>query len=392
MRPTTAITPFTVALVACLTAPVGLDQGASAWPPPTASIIAIAAGDLDADGDDDLIAVDVAGGRIYLLLGGVDVVPSRAAVTTASRSVALPGLRAPVAVVVAVATRSVVVFDSPAAGPRLTVFDAQLTETAQATVPIPAPGPGTTATLTPSTFGPAMNTIFGSVPNAVFYFEPDGIGDTPPLIAVLPQAGAIPFAAVASASGFVIPGNPATPRVFVSEPMRTQRADTSAPGVFTWTTVRSGMEWSAQTVADVTGDSFPDVVGFAPEGGAAAKLCVLDVQAGTTPPCFDTPFGMDTAALAVGGVVQPAQTDVVLLHVPPGGGQASLFVAPRIRIMGGNVVADNVSAPASFTIVAPLLALAQLDGVGGREIVLVGRDGNVICARASGSLPVRCAP
>lgn len=388
------------ALGGCLSAPTGLDPGAidapiiTPWPPPSANIIAIATGDVDGDGKEDLVAVDGGNARVFLLRGGADIDPMRATVTTSSRSAPLPGLRPPVAVTVAAVTgmRFILVFDTPIAGPRLTVFDAQLAQNGQTSVGVPPAAPGGIVTLTQSTFGIGMNAVFGSVPNAVFFVEGPAVDDPVPAVLVLPQIGATPFASVLATSGYVTMGAPGTPRVFVSEPARTQRADSGGPGQFTWTPARTGGDWTAQVIAEVSGDTYPDVVGFSPEGASPARICASDVNAAGAPPCFNTAFGMDTATLAAGSVVQPGQTDLVLLHVPPvPPGMASLFLVPDLRIMGGNVVADGFSPPGNFSVDGPLVAVAQLDSAG-EEILLVGRDGEIICLRSTGGAPVRCTP
>jgi hypothetical protein len=212
-----------------------------------------------------------------------------------------------------------------------------------------------------------------------------------PTVMTLPEGG-MAFANVLAVGGFVVPGTPATPRVFVSEPTLAQRADSPSMGTFNWSTNRpAGALWQAQAVGDVMGtsDTFPDVVGFAPEGTMNADICVLDVQAASAPTCYDTMFGMDMVSMALGPVVAPGQTDVVLIHVNPGmPNNTAVFVVPRLRV-AGSVMADGFSAPAMFPITEPLLALAQLDGAG-KEIILMGRNGAVQCARSNGGAPVAC--
>jgi hypothetical protein len=395
------------ATAGCLSAPTGRDPDAidaatdgtvnpNAWPPPAASIVAITAGDVDTDGKDDIVALDTGGGgRVFLLRGGVDLDPTRPSVTTVSDSATLAGLRAPAAVTVAIAAgrRHIVVLDNPPAGPRITIFNAALVQTGQSSISLPAATGGQTVTLGQTGFGMNMNAVFGSVPDAVFFMEGNALGMASPSVMTLPESGATPFANVLAVGGFVVPGTPATPRVFVSEPTLAQRADSPGLGQFNWSTNRpAGAPWQAQAVADIIGtsDTFPDVVGFAPDGAMPADICVLDVQAGSAPPCYATQFGMDMASIAVGPVVNGTQSDVALIHVNPGmPNNTAVFVVARLRVAGGMVQADSFSPPTMFPIMEPLLALAQLD-TAGKEIIVMGRNGAVQCARSNGGAPVAC--
>lgn len=389
MRPLPTLA-LPVALAGCLTAPTGLAPGDAAlgsWPPPGASVAAVASGDVDGDGKDDLVVVDAAGDQVHLLRGGGDLDPTRATVTTSTRSVALAGLQAPAAALVArvAATRFVVVVDTPATGPRLTVFDPDLRQTGTVALPTPAPGGGAVLTLTGSNFGQSMSAVIGAAPTGVWFVEGDRLDDPAPMVVPVPQS-TTPFTAVIAAGGYGAPAP--TPRIFASEAGLTQRAD--APG-FGFSSIRTTGEWTAQALVDLTGDQLPDLVGFAPLGAASAELCLLDVQLAATPDCWTTPFGMDSASLAVGSVVSPGQTDIVLLDTPPAPAPAGLFVVPRLRLQGGALVADGNSAPGMFAVGGARLAIAQLDG-GPAEILLVGGDGQIVCARASGTAaPARCA-
>lgn len=384
----------------CLSAPTGRDPGTidangdgpnNLWPPPAANIAAITAADMDNDGKDDIVAADAGSGRIFLLRGGTDIDPARAAVTTASDSAPLVGLRAPVAVTVAVyaGMKYVVVLDNPASGARLTVFNAQLDVVSQVNAGPPAAAANATVTIAQTTFGMGMAAVFGSVPDAVFFFEGNQLPLASPVVLTLPVTGATPFAQVLAVGAYVASGP--MPRVVVSEPTLAQRADTPSVGVFNWSINRPvGNPWSAQAIADITGDTFPDVVGFAPEGAMPADICVLDVQGATAPACYDTMFGMDTASIVVGPVVAAGQNDVILAHVNPGApSETSVFVVARLRV-SGTVMADGFSLPASFPIVNGRLALAQLD-TAGKEIIVVGTNGAIQCARSNGGMPLPCA-
>jgi len=383
----------------CLSAPTGLDPAAidastTIWPPPGADITSIASGDVDGDGKDDLVVVDVGNGRVHFLRGGGDLDPTRSTVTTATASAAIAGLRAPTAAIITrvESARFIVVLDSPTAGPRLSVFDMQLRPTGTTTIGgVATPTSSDVVTLNRSTFGMGASATLVTFPTSVAFVEGASLDDATPSVMMVPAAGAT-FSGLLGATGYVVLGAPAVPRLVVTSATLTQTGDAPTQGVFTWSPVRSGSTWTAQAFAEVTGDAFPDLIGFSPNGGAAASLCIFDVQTGTNPPCYTTPFGMDNAQLAVGSVAGVDQDDVVLLDAPPGGsGMANLFAVPRLRIVGNAVTADGTGSPLMINLTAPRLALAQLDS-GPVEILAMGRDGRVVCARVTGPTPSLCAP
>lgn len=394
-----------LAAAGCLSAPTGRDPAAidaadtdatgTAWPPPAASIAAIAAGDLGNDGKDDLVAADAGNARVFLLRGGVDIDPTRAAVTTASISTPVVGLRAPAALTVAVhnGQKFVVLVDSPTGNARVTIFNASLAIVSQTSLAAPSPPMTATVTVAQTSFGVNMNAVFVSLPDAVFFVEGPALSTASPVIMTLPETGATAFTSVLAVGGYVAGAAPGTPRVFVSEPTLVQRADTPSMGVFTWSTNRSGASpWTAQTVADITGDTYPDVVGFAPESTNPADLCVQDVQNQLTPTCYDTQFGMDTASLVVGPVVAAGRNDVILAHVnPQATSNTAVFVISNLRVSGGAAAADGFSSPAMVPVMDGMLALAQLDAAG-KEILLVGRNAAIACLRSSGAAPIACSP
>lgn len=402
------LSPSLLVAAGCLSAPTGrdpalvdaptgpdamIDASANAWPPTAADIVAIGAGDLDGDGLDDVFALDAGTARVYLLRGGTDLDPTRPAVTSASDSAPLADLRAPAAVIVARdgSTPYVVVFDNPAAGPRFTVYDSALDMVSQTNAGSTPAAVGQAVSLIQTTFGMSDAAIFASIPDEVFFFEDDQLDEASPNVLALPQTGATPLASVTAIAGYRVPGAPSEPTVVVSELTSGQKAISTGPGNFTWSTVRAtGAEWTAQAVADVTGDTYSDIVGFAPNGGSSADICVLDAQSGTSP-CAATPFGMDTATIAVGPVVAAGQRDVVLIHEMPPGTMTSVFVVPRLRL-SGTLMVDTIAQPTNVAVTDAMLALAQLDAAG-KEIIVMGRDGTVVCARSTGSAPpVACAP
>jgi hypothetical protein len=390
----------TLALGACLSAPTGRDPGAIdapvdadhdgpgvAWPPPSADIAAVASGDLDGDGIDDLIAADITSQRVYWLRGGVDLHPTSAAVTTATASAELAGLQRPVAMAVVElgAARFVVVLDSPASGgPRVTVFDMTLTQRGTNRITgSPTPAPADVISVNRSTFGPDMDATFLTLPDAVVFIEGDALVTATPAILGLPPPGG-GFDDVVLATGYV--GAPPMPRVAVSQARQAHRADATGPGQFDWTAVRSGgVDWTAQLVADLDGDGYPDVLAFDPNTVDDALLCGLDVQGQALPTCYQTRFGMNSARMVAGPLVAIGQTDVLLTDIRPGQQLTSVFVAGRVRIAGGAVVADFDSPPLDTNLPEGLPAILQLD-TGPSEIVVMGKDGAVLCARPTGSM------
>jgi hypothetical protein len=403
-----ATLPFLVLVGGCLSAPTGrapgdidasdapVDGSGAAWPPPAANIVAIGAGDLDADGKDDIIVADQGGGgRVFALRGGVDVDPTRPTVTTASRTAPLTGLRPPAAAIVAKngTTPFVVILDNPATGPRLTIYDSQLAMVSQSsagTTPAPA---GAIVTLSQTTFGMGQNAVFGSIPDALFFIEGSSLPAASPVVMQLPEAGATPLPTdVRAVAGFVASGAPPSPTVVISEGDHAQKAISTGPGAFTWSTVRTtGALWSSQAAADITGDAYDDIVGFNPNSTANAQICLLDAAGGTTPNCYQTPFGMDAASIVVGPVVNATQDDVILTNVnPQNQTMTGVFVVANLRVAGSNVMADSAGAPTDFPVQDATVTLAQLDAAG-KEIILVGRTGTIICARSNGvQVPSAC--
>lgn len=390
----------TLALGACLSAPTGidpadLDAAGTTWPPPGADIIALGSGDVDGDGKGDVVVADAGNARIHLLRGGGDLDPTRATVTTSAANAPLAGLRPPAAITVATVAgaRLIVVLDNPTQGPRLSVFDMTLQATGTAMLSVAAPSTTATVTVTQSSFGMDMDSVFATVPDGVAFIEGSRLDDLSPQVMLVPAPAGTPFVAVLAATGYVPLGDPPIPKVAVSELALSQRADAMS-GNFTWSTIRptaTTTDWTAQVVAEVTGDQFPDIVGFAPEGSKNdALLCILDINAGAALPCFQTPFTHDTATLAVGKVVDGEQTDVILVHTPPTAGQASVFIARNFRVMGGNAVADSASPPFDINLTSPRHAVLQLDD-GPEEVVLMGTDGVVVCARNGTPRLVPCA-
>jgi hypothetical protein len=394
--------PFLLLVGGCLSAPTGrapgdidasdapVDATGAAWPPPAANIVAIGSGDLDGDNKDDIIVADQGGGgRVFVLRGGVDIPANGGAVTTTSDTAALTGLRPPAAAIVAKngITPFVVVLDNPASGPRLTIFDNQLAMVSQSSAgATPAPA-ATIVTLTQTTFGMAQNAVFGSIPDGLFFIEGSALPTAAPNVMQLPEVGASPPPTdIRAVAGFVATGP--SPTVVISEGDHAQKAISTGPGAFTWSTVRTtGAVWSSQAAADITGDTYSDVVGFNGNGGGNAQICVLDAQGGTTPNCYQTPFGMDTAGITVGPILAPTQDDVVLTSVnPQNQAMTGVFLVSNLRVVGSNVMADNAGAPTDFAVQDASFALAQLD-TAGKEIILVGRNGTIICARPNTQNP-----
>lgn len=400
-----------VGATACLGAPTGRPPGAgdaatdadatdamtdapvNAWPPTGMEVIAIAAGDVDVDGEDDLIVADGQTARIYLLRGGVDLVPTRATVDTFSASAPLAGLRAPASIAVARAgaVRHIVVLDSPTTGARLTVLDPSLQATGTSMLSPNPPTAGDTVRVFQSTFGMMMDAVMVSVPDQAGFIEGSRLDDPAPQILMVAETG-VTFTDLLVVGGYVPGGPPMNPRIVALEPMRLHRAEVMM-GNFTWTTVRDGSAWTSQTFHDVTGDGFVDVVGFAPEGGNPADICVADFHSVTVPSptyCFDTLFNMNGGELLVGPIATGTSDDVALLdHIPAK--DALLFLIRNLQVSGGALLADG-GPPYMVPVTFPARhVIMQLD-TGNPEVVVVGTDGEVACARASGNTFAACAP
>jgi hypothetical protein len=398
MRPTLAAALFAplAAAAGCLSAPTGIDPAdvdaaILTWPPPGADIAAIAVGDLDGNGKDDVVVADVNNHTISVLRGGADIDPTRATVDTASITTPLTGLRGPVAVTVTQfeSARFVLVLDSPTTGPRLTIFDMALHQTGTTTLPGPLPLPDDTVTINRSGFGIDGASVFMTRPAGIAFIEGGQLTAAAPNVMMVVGTT---FTSLLAAGGYLSPGAPAQPRVFAVERDRIRRADANS-GTFVWSDVRAaGNDWIAPLVFDLTGDGFDDVVAFAPEGTTnMAKICGADIQGATVLTCYDTQFGMDTATLAVGPIAGPSQTDLAILDQPPAGTQQSLFLLRRLRATSGAVLADGMGPPFHLTLTEGHHVVAQLDG-GGPEVVVVGRDGRVVCARPTTDTFVACTP
>ncbi len=406
MRTLLATTLATFGLAGCLGAPTGRDPGAvdapidgasNPWPPPGADIAAIASGDLDGDGKDDLVALDVADDRIHWLRGGEDINPTRSTVDTSTAAADLPGLDRPAAVSVVHigAARHVVVLDTPPSGPRVTVFDMQLRQSGTAMIEgVDMPMPDDVVTVSPSTFGQEMNATLLTLPDAVFFVEGSNLDNNPPGILMLPPMAGTMFENVRGASGHV--GSPPAPAVVVAELQRAQRAVPTGPGQFDWTTIRADtdVDWPVQIFAHVDDDPYIDVIAFDPNGAGGASFCVLDVEAGAQIGCYASVFGMNTARMVTGSVAGPDQLDVVLTDArPPGNPETNVFVLGNLRINGGDVLADVASTPYEAALPDAMPAVLQLDS-GPAEMVVMGSNGGVECLRpgSGNSPPVRCAP
>lgn len=385
------LVPVAATLGACLTAPTGIPEG-GAWPPPATEVLAAAAGPVDGDAIDDLLVVDAASRTLYLLAGGVDVDPTRAEVTTYSRHATLADLQAPASVlpVTTDAGRFVVVLDNASGGPWLTVLDAALVQVSRTKIPggRPVPAAGV-VTLARAAFGPPTSgSVFGSVPDQAFFVEDADLAVASPVIKAVPGAAALTN--VRAVGGY---RRDPTPRVFVSELDRLQRAD-AGMGSFSWTVVRpAGSPWTAQAVTDLDGNANPEVVGYQKDAGVAANLCVFDVDLATSA-CAATQIMGGMTTLAVGGIVAAGQHDVAVLDPLGPQGDPALFLVTGLTWDGTDAAIGGGTMPARLTLTEPRLTLAQLDG-GGVEMLVVGADGAVACLRPGANpaaAPVACAP
>jgi hypothetical protein len=307
--------------------------------------------------------------------------------------VPLTGLRRPASIAVARvgAVRHIVVLDSPTNGARVTVLDASLAVTGTSMLSPNAPAPDDTVRVFQSTFGMGMNAVMVSVPNQAAFIEGDRLDDAAPPLLMVQQTG-VSFTDLLLVGGYVPGGPPLFPRIVALEPTHTYRADVNM-GAYTWTLVRDGTAWTSQAFHDVTGDGFVDVVGFAPEGGNPADICVADFHNATVPSptyCYDTVFNMNGGELLVGPIASATSDDVALLdHVPAK--DAALFLVRNLQVSGSVLLADG-GPPYFVSVPYPARhVIMQLD-TGTPEVVVVGTDGEIACARASGNTFAACAP
>lgn len=366
------------------------ETGGGPWPPPgTLDIVGIGSGRVDGDPFDDLIVIDGSGGgNVYLLRGAVDVRADRAspALTFTARA-PLPGLRGPAAAAVLTDLNDVpriVVLDNPASGVRLTVFGPDLMQSGQ-TVPDPgAPAAASTdlVSLHASTFGPNGGAIIGTAPNAVVFLEKSDLADLVPVMR-LPGAGGgrTQFTAVRAADGY----SSAMQRFVVSQAVSAQRATIDGAN-WSWTTLRDEgappiMTWHAQATSTITADVYPDVVGYDRKDGTSADLCVIDVEAGLKG-CQNQPIVGLNPVLAVGNVSALGTHDAVLMA--PAGPSVTLVIVPDLQMTGGAVTTAPPTTPRQFSVTRGLMTIAKLDNSGLAKILLVGRDGAILCAKGSG--------
>lgn len=397
---------LTTALAGCLGAPTGLPADASVdaptdarvvdatpmtWPPPAPQVLAIAAGPVDGDAIDDLVVVDAASDKVYLLKGGVDVAATTSAVTSYSESFTIADLEGPAAaLVVNFGEARVVVLDNPQPGPRITILKADLSLSGTSPIAMAQRPPAdSVVSLNVSPFG--MNnasSVFISLPTSMHFIEGAQVSASPPMIV---PPGTLPAGTpttIRAVGAYRSPGPPPAPRAFISELGAAQRANANG-AAWTWSSLRTGNDWPAQTVTDLGGDQLLEVVGY--ENGAPdGKLCVLAVETMATG-CAGAGVNLPNVQIVVGGVVTAAQRDVVILD---GNNPQGVFVAADLRMNGSTVMVEARSLPRDMMVPSPRMALAQLDGAGGQEILVVGANGVVKCSRYSGGLgaPIACAP
>lgn len=385
------------ALAGCLAAPTGLPPGAidagdaaidtpidtpvdgmgGVWPPPGVIVRAVAGGTVDGDANQDLAAVSLgATPGVYLLRGGVDL---DGTVDSYSDFVALPDLQAPVAVTIT-QSRIVVVGGGP--GGHVAVLDSALTPlvqqdlTADATIP-------TTASISvrPSAFGAGGSAMF-ALPGRIGFVE--DLASAAPAVryVVSTTHPAIDDAAVLADSWLA-----GGPQLLVADPDQVHHAPTPTgqPPMFSFTELRTGPVWAAQTTGDVNADGAPDVIGFDANGTGAALVCVHPgaTSAMATPTCLATtimaPAPMQLVFEDVGGMA--AARDLVLVHDHPANDNTELFFAANLALSSGMVTSSLVgNAPTVLTSFPEAVAAAlDADAAMMSEVYVVARDGRVRC-------------
>ncbi|HVV88599.1 MAG TPA: hypothetical protein VHE35_36395 [Kofleriaceae bacterium] len=384
------------------------------WPPAGTSVLAVAAGPVDGDNVDDLVVLDGTSHAIYLLQGGTDVDPTRRVVDATasvadhySRMVTQPNLGAPAAVLTVMSGDvRLVVLDTPTDGSaeRVTMYDGNLVKTGETTIPAPPPMPTDRVGLQKSTFGMGMSSVFIETPQQVGFLENADLATTSPQVKIVgpgtePHA-LVPPTHVLAAGGYP-PAMPQTdqPQVFISEAQISQRADANM-GVFTWTTIRgpdAPTVWRDQVVADVSGDTRPEIVAYEEVAGDKPNICALDVDStnhDTGCLSLSTAVGpLSSTAMSIGPVVAQGQQDVVVYDLVGPGSVTGVFVMKNVQLSGSTLTSDGVSQPRQLMLTRPMsFALGQLDSEG-LEILGVGKDGKVRCLKYNGTgTPLDCAP
>jgi hypothetical protein len=382
-----------LALAGCLEKPTGLQKK---WPPPvTVDVAGIAAGDLDADGLDDLVVViagtPATGGGVYFLKGGTDLDPLRGGpagglISGFSEYAPIGEVLRPLGLEIidvdpATPGREVIILNDSSEGSRLSILSgATLLEVKSYIVPAPRqPSNSPPPWLRVIPFGTAGRSLFvGSGPNVrqlpigeLFSFDAPAI---------------IPLAAPAGEPNFRTPqfianiGGSAN-KVMVAGDTQAWTTDMTGATVG-WKPVRtSSSPWFGQVPMDLNADGVEEIVGIART--AVLNLCATNVATPQEASCLATssPLQSDKQKLIGDHLIGDPSTGIEAVVVQ--GSNVTVYPSLRIDSAANAVVSDPPTSPFIAPFPDPQVVTADFVKNGPRQILLMGTAGELECLRVS---------